>query len=334
MLAERLGVAALTGARKLTVDGSHAHHRAADRGGLRGRHRRDAGRGVASGTPSTSRATRRSRASWRPRRSRCRRCRWPTSASPPTRWASPARTSAVVEHSKRPPRSGGTKVTDEGDGGVQARRVPRLREVRLRGGATMAEVLVVVEAAGGAVKKVTLEMLTLARELGEPGRGRARRPGRGRARWSTSSASTAPRRSTSPRATSSTATWSRRRRPCWPSWSGAVAPAAVLLASTQEGKEIAGRLAVKLDNGLLTDVGRAGRRRHRHPGRLRRLDDRQVEGDPGPAAGHRPAQLADPDAGAGHRRGVERSTVAAGRRRQAGRGGRAGGRGEGRPARS
>src|SRR5205814_8110288 len=33
-----------------------------------------------------------------------------------------------------------------------------------------------------------------------------------------------------------------------------VAPAAVLLGSTQEGKEIAGRLAVKLDNGLLTDI--------------------------------------------------------------------------------
>ncbi|HEV7710581.1 MAG TPA: electron transfer flavoprotein subunit alpha/FixB family protein, partial [Asanoa sp.] len=33
-----------------------------------------------------------------------------------------------------------------------------------------------------------------------------------------------------------------------------VQPAAVLLPSTQEGKEIAGRLAVKLDNGLLTDV--------------------------------------------------------------------------------
>jgi electron transfer flavoprotein alpha subunit len=32
------------------------------------------------------------------------------------------------------------------------------------------------------------------------------------------------------------------------------APAAVLLGSTQEGKEIAGRLAVKLDSGLLTDV--------------------------------------------------------------------------------
>jgi electron transfer flavoprotein alpha subunit len=33
-----------------------------------------------------------------------------------------------------------------------------------------------------------------------------------------------------------------------------VSPAAVLLPSTQEGKEIAGRVAVKLDNGLLVDV--------------------------------------------------------------------------------
>src|SRR5262249_8738621 len=37
-----------------------------------------------------------------------------------------------------------------------------------------------------------------------------------------------------------------------------VSPAAVLLASTQEGKEIAGRVAVKLDNGLLTDVATLG----------------------------------------------------------------------------
>ena len=33
-----------------------------------------------------------------------------------------------------------------------------------------------------------------------------------------------------------------------------VSPAAVLIPSTQEGKEIAGRLAVRLDNGVLTDV--------------------------------------------------------------------------------
>jgi electron transfer flavoprotein alpha subunit len=37
-----------------------------------------------------------------------------------------------------------------------------------------------------------------------------------------------------------------------------VQPAAVLLGSTQEGKEIAGRLAVKLDNGLLTDAVAVG----------------------------------------------------------------------------
>jgi electron transfer flavoprotein alpha subunit len=35
---------------------------------------------------------------------------------------------------------------------------------------------------------------------------------------------------------------------------GDKSPAAVLLPSTQEGKEIAGRLAIALDNGLLTDV--------------------------------------------------------------------------------
>ena len=32
------------------------------------------------------------------------------------------------------------------------------------------------------------------------------------------------------------------------------APAAVLIPSTQEGKEVAGRLAVRLDNGVLIDV--------------------------------------------------------------------------------
>src|SRR6266498_130498 len=76
----------------------------------------------------------------------------------------------------------------------------------------MAEVLVVVEHSGGVLKKVTLEMLTLARRLGEPAAVVLGEPVR------------------------------------------SASPAAVLLGSTQEGKEIAGRLAVKLDNGLLTDV--------------------------------------------------------------------------------
>src|SRR5918998_1062212 len=72
----------------------------------------------------------------------------------------------------------------------------------------MAEVLVLVEATrDSGVKKVTLELLTLARQIGSPS---AVVFGAG--------------------------------------------GAAVLLPSTQEGKEIAGRLAVKLDNGLLTDA--------------------------------------------------------------------------------
>ena len=170
----------------------------------------------------------------------------------------------------------------------------------------MAEVLVVVEAARRrGVKKVTPgDCSPSPATLGEPsavvlgGAGAA-------ARWPTSSASTARRRSTPPRATRSTATWWRRRRPCWPSWSSGSQPAAVLLASTQEGKEIAGRLAVKLDNGLLTDAVDGRRRRHRHAGRLRRLDDRQVEGHPGHAAGHRAAEL-------GHAR-RRRPAAAAGR---------------------
>ena len=73
MLAERLGIAALTGARKLTVDG----------GTLTIERQTEEGYEVVTaatpaivsrcGTRSTSRGTRRSRASWRPRRSRCRR---------------------------------------------------------------------------------------------------------------------------------------------------------------------------------------------------------------------------------------------------------------------
>ena len=42
-----------------------------------------------------------------------------TWASPPARSALAGATTAVVEHAKRPPRQGGTRVTDEGDGGVK-----------------------------------------------------------------------------------------------------------------------------------------------------------------------------------------------------------------------
>jgi len=117
----------------------------------------------------------------------------------------------------------------------------------------MAEVLVVVEHSGGEVKKVTLEMLTLARELGTPAAVVLGGPGAaaalvdklgeyGAAKVYTGESAVFDDYLVAPKA----AVLADLVR--------SVQPAAVLLGSSQEGKEIAARLAVKLDNGLLTDV--------------------------------------------------------------------------------
>jgi electron transfer flavoprotein alpha subunit len=118
----------------------------------------------------------------------------------------------------------------------------------------MAEVLVVVEAAqASGVKKVTLEMLTIARELGDVsavvlgGGGAAEQFAAklgeyGAQKIYAGEGEEVDGYLVAPKATV-VAELVRR-----------VQPAAVLLASTQEGKEIAGRLAIKLDNGLLTDA--------------------------------------------------------------------------------
>lgn len=118
----------------------------------------------------------------------------------------------------------------------------------------MSEVLVVVEATREfGVKKVTLEMLTLARGLGTPSAVVLGGPGAaealsaklgeyGAAKIYTAESEEIDGYLVSPKATV-LAELVRR-----------VQPAAVLLASAQEGKEIAARLAVKLDNGILTDV--------------------------------------------------------------------------------
>ncbi|GIJ29290.1 electron transfer flavoprotein subunit alpha [Micromonospora qiuiae] len=118
----------------------------------------------------------------------------------------------------------------------------------------MSEVLVVVEATGEfGVKKVTLEMLTLARELGTPsavvlgGAGAADALAGKLGEYGAQKVYAAEGDQidgylVAPKATVVADLVKR------------VQPAAVLLASSQEGKEIAGRLAVKLDNGILTDV--------------------------------------------------------------------------------
>ena len=118
----------------------------------------------------------------------------------------------------------------------------------------MAEVLVVVEASQAfGVKKVTLEMLTIARTLGDvsavvlggPGAAEQLAPKLaefGAAKIYAGEGEDVDGYLVAPKATAVAELVKR------------VQPAAVLLASTQEGKEIAGRLAVKLDNGLLTDA--------------------------------------------------------------------------------
>lgn len=122
----------------------------------------------------------------------------------------------------------------------------------------MAEVLVVVETAPGgpdgpAVKKVTFEMLTLARSLGEPSAVVLGAPGTaaaitgrlgeyGAQKVYVAEGEDVDGYLVAPKAEVLASLVSR------------VSPAAVLLAGSQEGKEIAGRVAVRLDNGVLADI--------------------------------------------------------------------------------
>jgi electron transfer flavoprotein alpha subunit len=114
----------------------------------------------------------------------------------------------------------------------------------------MAEILVLAEHTGEDVKKVTLELITLARRFGEPSvvwtgpgaeQGQARCAEYGAARIYVADAAiddyvVAP-------AAELLAQLVIQK-----------SPALVLLAGTPQGKEIAGRLAVKIDSGVLTDV--------------------------------------------------------------------------------
>ncbi|MEV4131330.1 electron transfer flavoprotein subunit alpha/FixB family protein [Dactylosporangium sp. NPDC049742] len=115
----------------------------------------------------------------------------------------------------------------------------------------MAEVLVVVEASQGAVKKVTLEMLTLARTLGDVSAvvlgGSAAAVADKLGEFGASKIYAAESEDLDGYLVAGKAT-------VLASLIQRVSPAAVLVASSQEGKEIAGRVAVKLDNGVLTDI--------------------------------------------------------------------------------
>ncbi len=114
----------------------------------------------------------------------------------------------------------------------------------------MAEILVLAEHAGETVKKVTLELLTLARRFGEPA-----------VVWAGDGAGAARDRLAEYGATKVYLAGGDVSDYVVAPVAEVLAklvseksPAAVLLAATGEGKEIAGRLAVKTGSGVLTDV--------------------------------------------------------------------------------
>jgi electron transfer flavoprotein alpha subunit len=117
----------------------------------------------------------------------------------------------------------------------------------------MAEVLVLVEHAEGALKKISAELITAARVLGEPSAVVVGKPGTaeplieglkaaGAAKIYVAESDDAENYLITPQVD------------VLASLAESAAPAGVLLAASADGKEIAGRLAARLGSGLLVDV--------------------------------------------------------------------------------
>jgi electron transfer flavoprotein alpha subunit len=115
----------------------------------------------------------------------------------------------------------------------------------------MAEILVLAEHDGESVKKVTFELLTLARRFGEPSvvwAGPGAEGGRDRlAEFGAATVYVADGEEFSDYVVAPKAE-------LLASLVAEKSPAAVLVASTAEGREVAARLAVKTGSGLLTDA--------------------------------------------------------------------------------
>ena len=115
----------------------------------------------------------------------------------------------------------------------------------------MTEILVLAEHDGGTVRKVTSELLTLARQFGEPSAvwiGAGAEAGRERlAEFGAVKVYVAEGGDVEDYVVAPTAE-------VLAGLVGRLAPAAVLIAATGEGKEVAGRLAVKTGSGVITDA--------------------------------------------------------------------------------
>jgi electron transfer flavoprotein alpha subunit len=115
----------------------------------------------------------------------------------------------------------------------------------------MAEVLVYVDHVDGDVRKPTLELLTLARRLGDPV---AVHLGPGAGAASAALAEHGATRVLAADAPEFADHLVVPRVDALQAAASAVSPAAILLPSSAEGKEIAARLAVRLDSGIITDA--------------------------------------------------------------------------------
>ncbi len=117
----------------------------------------------------------------------------------------------------------------------------------------MAEVLVLVEHSEGAVKKVTTELLTAARALGEPAAVVIGAPGTAAPLVEDLKAAGAAKIYVAESADAE----NYLITPFVDVLAGlteSAAPAAVLIPATADGKEIAGRLAARIGSGVLSDV--------------------------------------------------------------------------------
>ena len=115
----------------------------------------------------------------------------------------------------------------------------------------MAEILVLVDHIDGAVRKPTLELLTLARRLGEPS---AVFLGRGADAATAVLGEFGARKVYVVDAPEIDAYLVVPAVDAMTRIARAAEPAAILVPSSRDGKEIAARLAVRLDSGLITDA--------------------------------------------------------------------------------
>jgi electron transfer flavoprotein alpha subunit len=117
----------------------------------------------------------------------------------------------------------------------------------------MAEVLVLVDAVDGSVKKATFELLTAARQIGEPAAVVVGAPGTaaalkeqlaeyGAAKVYVAESDDIANYSVAPKAEALAAVAQQ------------ASPAAILVSSNSENKEVAARLAIKLESGVLYDA--------------------------------------------------------------------------------